>query len=221
MRHIDRSLKNYYAARAREYEHVYTKPERQPDLRQLENLLPAFFADCRVLDVACGTGYWTQFLASTARAVVAVDISPETIGVAAEKSWPAGRVSFQVADAYALPDDLGSFDAAFAGFWWSHVPVSDRRRFLGSLDRRLNARARVLFLDNLFVEGSSTPIAQGDPEGNTYQRRRLEDGSEHIVLKNFPSEAELCADVAAFGYNMQFTALQYYWLFSYEKCGAA
>jgi len=221
MRHTDRSLENYYAARAREYERVYAKPERQPDLRQLENLLPAYFANCRVLDVACGTGYWTQFLASTARNVVAVDISPETMGVAAQKSWPSGRVSFHVADAYALPDDLGSFDAVFAGFWWSHVPVRDRRRFLVSLDRRLSVRAKVLFLDNLFIEGSNTPIADRDTEGNTYQRRCLEDGSEYLVLKNFPSEAELCADVAAFGCNVQFTGLRYYWLFSYEKHGAA
>ena len=45
--------------------------------------------------------------------------------------------------------------------------------------------------------------------------------SEHVVLKNFPSEAELCADIGVLGRNTQFTALQYYWLFSYEKPGAA
>ena len=72
-------------------------------------------------------------------------------------------------------------------------------------------------LDNLFVEGNSTPIAHRDSDGNTFQCRRLDDGSEHDVLKNFPSEAELRADVAAFGQNVQFTALEYYWLLSDEK----
>ena len=75
----------------------------------------------------------------------------------------------------------------------------------------------MVFLDNLFVAGSSTPLAYRDADGNTYQRRRLGDGSEHTVLKNFPSEAELRDDVAAFGQNIRFTALQYYWLLSYEK----
>lgn len=214
-------LHDYYAARAREYERVYTKPERQADLRQLEVLLPMFFAGYRVLEIACGTGYWTQFLARAAKAVEAVDASSETLQVAAEKSWPPERVRFRVADVYALRDDLGTFDAAFAGFWWSHVPVRDRERFLRSLDQRLMSGAKVLLLDNLFVEGSNTPIAQRDAEGNTYQCRRLDDGSEHLVLKNFPSEAELCADIGAFGRNTQFTALQYYWLFSYVKRGAA
>ncbi|MGA7985341.1 MAG: class I SAM-dependent methyltransferase, partial [Burkholderiales bacterium] len=127
------------------------------------------------------------------------------------------RVTFRVGDAYDLPDDLGAFDAAFAGFWWSHVPVRDRKVFLISLDQRLLVGAKVVLLDNLFVEGNSTPIANDDADGNTYQRRRLNDGSEHIVLKNYPSEAELCADVASFGENVSFTALEYYWLLSYDK----
>jgi ubiquinone/menaquinone biosynthesis C-methylase UbiE len=221
MQHAEGSLKAYYAARAREYERVYARPERQADLRQLEILLPSMFAGRRVLDVACGTGYWTRFLAREASAIVAVDVTAEALEVAAKKPWPSGRVGFQVADAYALPDELGFFDAAFAGFWWSHVPARDRARFLASLDRRLIAGARVVLLDNLFVAGSSTPIAYRDADGNTYQRRRLDDGSEHVVVKNFPSETELRGEIGAFGRDMQFTALQYYWLFSYEKRGAA
>jgi demethylmenaquinone methyltransferase/2-methoxy-6-polyprenyl-1,4-benzoquinol methylase len=73
-----------------------------------------------------------------------------------------------------------------------------------------------VLLDNLLVEGSSTPIAHRDADGNTYQLRRLDDGSEHTVLKNFPAEDGLRADIAAFGRHMRYTALQYYWLFSYE-----
>ena len=216
MRHIDAPLRKYYAARAREYERIYAKPERRADIAQLQLLLPGFFTDCRVLEVACGTGYWTSFLMQEAKSIVAVDVSPETLEVAGEKDWPRGRVTFRVADAYALPEDLGIFDAAFAGFWWSHVPLRGRAAFLDSLDRRLRAGSRVLFLDNLFVRGSSTPIAHRDVDGNTYQRRRLDDGSEHVVLKNFPSEAELRAEVAPFGQNVQFAALQYYWLLRYE-----
>lgn len=217
MRRGDEPLRKYYAARAREYEQIYSKPERQADIAQLQLLLARFFADCAVLEVACGTGYWTSVLLQEAKRVVAVDVSPETLDIAGEKDWPKGRVTFQIADAYALPEDLGTFDAAFAGFWWSHVPLRDRAAFLGSLDRRLLAGAKVLFLDNLFVEGSSTPIAYRDVDGNTYQRRQLNDGSGHVVIKNFPSEPELRAEVAGFGRNVQYTALQYYWVLSYEK----
>lgn len=216
MRHTDAPLRKYYAARAREYERIYSNPERRADIAQLQLLLAGFFAGSRVLEVACGTGYWTSFLMQEAKSVVAVDMSPETLEIAGEKDWPKERVTFRIADAYALPEDLGTFDAAFAGFWWSHIPLRDRAAFLGSLDRRLRAGSKVLFLYNLFVEGSSTPIAHRDVDGNTYQRRRLDDGSEHVVLKNFPSQAELRAAVAPFGQNVQFTAMQYYWLLRYE-----
>ncbi len=216
----DTALKQYYAARAREYERIYDKPERQADLAWLKALLPPLFAGRRVLEVACGTGYWTQYLAREARCIVAVDANAETLAVAAEKSWTAGRVDFCVADAYALPEELGMFDAAFAGFWWSHVPVRERPRFLGMLGRRLLPGAKVVFLDNRLIEGSSAPISRRDEDGNTYQSRRLEDGSEHEVLKNFPGAADLSVDVAAYGCNMRFETLDYFWLFTYEKAAA-
>ena len=217
MRRIDTSLTNYYAARAREYEQIYARPERQTDIERLQIMLPGLFADRRVLEVACGTGYWTRFVIRDAKSVVAVDASPETLEIAAERDWPPGCVTFRAGDAYDLTEELGTFDAAFAGFWWSHIPARDRWAFLGSLDQRLLAGSKVVLLDNLFVEGNSTPIAHTDADGNTYQRRRLSDGSEHDVLKNFPSEMELRADVAAFGQNVHFTPLEYYWLLSYEK----
>ena len=214
---IDQSLRQYYAARAQEYEKIYAKPERQADLRRLETLLPEMLAGRRVLELACGTGYWTQFLARTAENIVAVDASPETLALAAAKALPPERVELRVADAYDLPQELGLFDGAFAGFWWSHVPLRDQARFLASLDRRLLPGSRVALLDNRYVEGSSTPISRRDADGNTYQRRLLEDGSEHVVLKNFPTWQELSAAVAPFARDMQLTELEYYWVFAYEK----
>lgn len=210
-------LTRYYAQRAREYERIYDKAERQEDLDRLKRMLPALFAGRRVLEIACGTGYWTQFLIREASAIAGIDFNDETLEIARSKGLPAERVAFRIADAYAPPDDLGEFDGAFAGFWWSHVPIRERRRFFEALDRRLAPGARIALLDNLYVDGSSTPISRRDAEGNCYQARRLEGGSEHEVLKNFPSEAELVADIAGIGQNPRFTALQYYWVFTYDK----
>ena len=210
-------LTRYYAQRAREYERIYERPERQADLARLKAMLPPLFAGRRVLEIACGTGYWTQFLVHEAREIVGIDANDETLEIARSKRLSAGRVTYRVADAYAPPEDLGIFDGAFAGFWWSHVLIRDRRRFFEALDRRLAPGARVALLDNLYVEGNSTPVTRRDAEGNTYQTRRLEDGSRHEVLKNFPTEAGLAADVAGIGENARYTALEYYWVFTYEK----
>jgi demethylmenaquinone methyltransferase/2-methoxy-6-polyprenyl-1,4-benzoquinol methylase len=214
--HTDAELRQYYAARAREYDRIYEKPERQADLRKLEALLPDVLAGRRVLEVACGTGYWTQFISRKADGVVAVDASTETLELAAARHL-AGRVEFRVADAYDLTDALGQFDGAFAGFRWSHVPVREQTRFFESLDRRLHPGAKVVLLDNLYVEGSSTPISHRDEDGNTYQRRQLADGTEHMVLKNFPTERELNEAVQKFGHSFEYLRLEYYWVFVFEK----
>ena len=69
-------------------------------------------------------------------------------------------------------------------------------------------------LDNRYVPGSSTPVSHTDAQGNTYQRRRLEDGSEHSVLKNFPTPAQLRQAFAGLADEVDVLELPYYWLLS-------
>ena len=97
------SLTTYYARRAAEYESIYQIPERQGDLRQLESLAPEPFHGLDVLEIACGTGYWTQFIARSARRILAVDYSPEVLEIAQKKkTYGNCDVSFRESDAYAL-----------------------------------------------------------------------------------------------------------------------
>src|SRR5262245_32291628 len=179
---LESELTDYYRRRAGEYEAIYAKPERQSDLLLLKKKLAELFRRARVLEVACGTGYWTQVIASAATAVTATDIGEEPMKIAQAKEYPKGNVSFAAADAYKLEQALGSFDAAFAGFWWSHIPRQRIAEFAGSLHARLEPGARVVMLDNLFVDGNSTPIVETDAHGNTYQLRQLGDGSRFRVL---------------------------------------
>ena len=207
----------YYAARAAEYERVYAKPERQRDLQQLRQCIPDAFVGLSVLDVACGTGYWTRHIAPLARNILAVDLSPEVLAVARSMVVPHAGVQFRVADAMSLPEAIGQFEAAFVGFWWSHIPRGEVGRFVGSLHARLVPRAKVVMLDNLYVAGSSTPIAREDAQGNTYQLRQLEDGSTYEVLKNFPSKERIQADLAPLAANIRYQTLDYYWLVDYQR----
>jgi demethylmenaquinone methyltransferase/2-methoxy-6-polyprenyl-1,4-benzoquinol methylase len=190
-------LRRYYADRAAEYEAIYAKPERQADLSALRAEVAAFARSRHVLEIACGTGYWTASLAETAAAVRATDVGEEVLAVARAKGLPPA-VTFAAADAFDLgPPD--ACDAAFAGFWWSHVARADLPRFLRGLFRRLPARAPVLFADNRYVPGSSTPVARTDAGGDTYQLRTLADGSVHEVRKNFPAADEVRAVLLAAG----------------------
>lgn len=212
-------MQSYYAARASEYDRVYQKPERQSDFRRIERWLASVLSGATVLEVACGTGYWTQFIAPAAARVVAIDSAPEMLRIA-EQRVGASNVEFLVGDAYALPRMSCRFDAAFAGFWLSHVALDARRGFLRGLNAVLEPGARVVFLDNRFVEGSSSPISERDARGNTYQLRTLSDGSSHRVLKNFPTEAELRGVVeGGLGELASYLSWPYYWAFEYRVPG--
>jgi SAM-dependent methyltransferase len=209
-------LLEYYRRRAGEYEAIYAKPERQADLALLRRHIPDRLRGRRVLEIACGTGYWTTLVAPTAASVVATDAAEEPMALARAKPYPPGRVRFALADAYALDASLGRFDGALAIFWWSHVPLSRIADFLSSLHARLEPGARVVLMDNLYVDGSSTPIAERDAEGNTYQLRRLADGSENRVLKNFPAAQDLRRHLAPHAVQFGYQALEYYWLAEYQ-----
>jgi SAM-dependent methyltransferase len=213
----DSDLLTYYAARAVEYEKVYEKPERQRDLVHLHAIIPAYFENRRVLEVACGTGYWTRRILPVVTSIVACDLTKETLAVARANHRAQPNLTFLVADAYDLAAVPGDFDAAFAGFWWSHVRRMDLTRFLDGLHRRLAPESLVVLADNRYVEGSNWPITRTDADGNTYQRRRLESGAEHEVLKNFPTSAELRGAIeGSRGRDVAILELEHYWCATYR-----
>lgn len=210
------SLQAYYAKRAAEYERIYSKSERQADLGRLRARIAELFSGRTVLEIACGTGYWTEVIAPHARSIAAIDFADETLEIARSKKYPAGRVEFRQGDAYALPDFGRRHDALFAGHWWSHVPLARLDAFLAGVSKSVAPGSLVAFHDNRYVEGSSTPLSRRDSEGNTFQTRRLDDGSTHDVLKNFPSERELIERASIHGQDASVQWYDYYWLLTYR-----
>jgi demethylmenaquinone methyltransferase/2-methoxy-6-polyprenyl-1,4-benzoquinol methylase len=216
MQEGEMSLEAYYARRAAEYERIFAKPERQADLARMREDIPALFKGARVLEIACGTGYWTPLIAQQAESVLATDYNEEPLAIAKSKPYPRANVRFERADAYALPAWPQKFSACYAGFWWSHIALGRLDAFLAGVQRRLQPGAMVAFMDNRYVEGSSTPLSRTDAEGNTYQNRRLVDGSSHEVLKNFPSAQDLRARLGRLGTDVGYTEYEYYWLATYR-----
>jgi SAM-dependent methyltransferase len=202
----------FYRHWAPEYNEVYTRPERQSDLLAVRARLAGWFAGKHVLEVAAGTGWWTSVLADTAASVTATDVNQATLNVAtASRDWPPS-VDFAVADALALQAIQGDFDAAFAGFFWSHVPLAKIDAFIEGLMVRLLPGSLVMFVDNRMVPGSVHPVARRDDQGNTYQRRQMKDGSSWDVLKNFPEPDEVRSRLGRFGEAAECENLDNYWI---------
>lgn len=212
----DPVLIDYYARRAAEYEEIYEKPERQADLIVLKELVRGLFVGHHVLEVACGTGYWTEVISPVCRSILATDAGKVVLDLARDKSFGSCDVRFAVANAYDLGGIDGDFTAGLAGFWWSHVPKERLRPFLRGFHRRLRPGALVCHFDNRYVQDTSRRITFADSEGNTYQRRSLKDGSKHTVLKNFATEEELRSTVAEWSMSAEVKRLTYYWCLSYR-----
>lgn len=211
---MNQDLISYYRQRAGEYENIYLKPERQNDLNAATAALQSLFARKKVLEIACGTGYWTQKIAETATSILATDINERVIDIARGKVYK-NKVDFQVADFYSL-NPPKKFDCLFGGFIWSHIPLQELDTFIAKTAGLVAPGGTLVFLDNNYVHGNSHPVTQKDDNENTYQTRKLENGTSHLVLKNFPTRESIFSRLADKALNIRFTDLTYYWLLSYS-----
>ncbi len=211
---ISNAHKSYYNQRAAIYEKIYEKPERQTDLLTLTHELQNRFTQHHVLEIACGTGYWTERIGKRATSILAVDQSAESLAIARTKNLQ--NVRFLQDDAYLLSQITDKSSASFSGFWWSHIPNPRRADFLENLHTKLLPGATVTFIDNNYVEGSNYPTTRTDADGNTYQTRPLPDGSHHEILKNFPNDDELQQAVQKFTANVAIKRLTYFWIMQYN-----
>lgn len=155
-----------------------------------------------VLEIACGPGFWTQHIAASASRVLATDYNESTL-LEARKKPLGGNVTVQRADAYDLAAIPEGFDAAFAGDWFTHVPLLKQEAFLAGLNAKLKPGALVIFCDQSPKDGSITGVR--DAEGNNIQTRTLPDGRRFSVIKNFPTEDDFRKLLAPFSSSVALT----------------
>ena len=185
-------MEEYYRKRAPEYDQIYQIPRRQGELAQLKAWLIERIRGRTILEIAAGTGYWTEVAARVAKAITATDRNPETLAIAAGRQL-GPHVTLLPADAYMLPDLADSFDAGIAMLWWSHVEKQRCAEFLTHFTGHLQPGALVLMIDQIYVEPFSSPITRQDEWGNLYTLRKLASGATYEIIKNYPSDEELRA----------------------------
>lgn len=200
----------YYRARAPEYDEwahrrgIFdlgpdVKSRWETDVAEVRRALDGFSPSGRVLELACGTGWWTQQLARHADELTAVDASPETIAIARTKA----TARYVVADIFEWTPDR-RFDVAFFSFWLSHVPASRFEAFFDLLDRALHPTGRIFFIDN--KGQSQTPsvrrFLQRDTTEDGVVIRRLNDGREFRAVKIYYEPDELTAKLRDLGWSV-------------------
>ena len=162
-------MKQYYDRLASEYEeneaHREEPAEDLPGLFHAISVLPP----TRVLDVACGTGFFTQHLGSE---VTGLDQSETMLEVArGHVPW----AEFVRGDAFRMPFANHSFERVFASFFYGLLPLEDRGRFLEEA-RRVGAELILL-----------EPTPEWGPRGRAegWEERRLSDGSRYEIYRRY------------------------------------
>lgn len=198
----------YYRARAPHYDDWWyrrgryalapdRKAEWDAEVARLEETVDALLPAGRILELACGTGIWTERLARRGAAVVAVDSSPEAIAINRRRT-SGTSVNYVEADLFDwTPSD--HFDAVFFSFWLSHVPPGRWAPFWNMVRDALRPGARAVFIDNLWGDGTW----RGGPKPGAVAQVRTDGGDdlEYRIVKIYYEPEELTAALERVGWQ--------------------
>lgn len=140
----------------RNNEYVFTgerfMPQQTDPLLALEHYHRYCFAarfaeNRRVLDIACGEGYGSAFLAKCASEVIGIDTDQATIDHATQKYSSMHNLKFRVGRCEARHEDLGSFDLVVSYETIEHLDQNDQIELLNNI-------GKILKPDGLFIVSS-------------------------------------------------------------------
>jgi 2-polyprenyl-3-methyl-5-hydroxy-6-metoxy-1,4-benzoquinol methylase len=187
----------YYRRRASEYD-ATAYGDVAAARKRIARLVTQMNPVGRVLEIACGTGLWTEAVARLADAVMAIDAAPEAVAIARDRvKW--GNVAFEVADVFSWTTD-DRFDVIFFSAWLSHVPMSRFEQFWRILQGLLTEDGRVLFIDEHVDERDKEAYVPGADE---IVERRLQDGRKFRIVKNFVDPQTLRDRLRNLGWDCQ------------------
>lgn len=216
---VEQQQIDYYRARAGEYDEWFLRqgrydhgPEHNArwfeEVAMLRERLAALGPLGRVLEMAAGTGLWTEVLLLQADGVHCVDAAPETAELNRVRN-PSPAVTHEVADLFAWrPRER--YDTVFFSFWLSHVPEERFEPFWATVASALAPGGRVLFIDSRPDPTSTAPEHVVDDSG--LQERRLNDGRRYLIVKRYHEPGVLERRLRGMGWAVEVAVTPRYFL---------
>jgi demethylmenaquinone methyltransferase/2-methoxy-6-polyprenyl-1,4-benzoquinol methylase len=200
---------SYYRERAPEYDEWYYRRGQfdhgpvhtrvwHEEYAQVRDRLDVLHPSGRLLELACGTGLWTEQLARYNGTLTAIDASPEVLALNRARVR-SSNVRYQLRDIFRWEPDQ-TYDFIFFGFWISHVPPSRFAAFWDRLRTALAPGGTVFFVDNRHNAGPSAPSHWANTRRVT-QRRVLNDGRTFEIVKVFYDPGGLTAQLELLGWR--------------------
>jgi len=187
----------YYRKRAGEYDEWWFRTGRydhgeelnaawNADAREVESALCSWLEARKpgnALELACGTGIFTRWLAPRVGQLLALDASPEVQAINSHRV-DARNVRYEVADLFAW-EPAGRYDFVFMSFWLSHVP-DDRFDAFWTKVRAALAPGGTAYVIDSGWDMTSTARNHVRPDRDAgVAERKLNDGSQYRIVKIF------------------------------------
>jgi demethylmenaquinone methyltransferase/2-methoxy-6-polyprenyl-1,4-benzoquinol methylase len=200
---------SYYRARAPEYDEWFFRKGRYDrgeavnkqwfaEIEVLRRALMMFKPEGHVLELACGTGLWTEQLIKYCDRITAVDAAPEALSI--------NRGQLQSPKVNYIQENIFTwqprkrYDTVFFGFWLSHVPPERFDAFWKLVGNAMKPAGRVFFVDSCYDPTSTARDHYLEGDQATTMTRRLNDGRTFRIVKVFYDINELSHHLGGLGW---------------------
>lgn len=111
-----------------------------------------------------------------------------------------------------LPEGAAGYTAVVVEFCWSRLKRDEQDAFLAKLRKASGKDALLVLLDEVYVEGTSNPVARTDAQGNTYEVVATEDGGRVERPKSYPTDSALRKRLANAAKEIRIARWEYFWV---------
>lgn len=206
----------YFARPSTGSDSLLQNPNAQSDIQSIRSCIRDHLTWKRILEVGCGTGYWSSVLGNIARFTTSTDPSEQIIQKARTANRHVGRVFFLTIDPFSISHVLGEYDAGFSACWYSTLPRQETGRFMEEFSQALPPGSPIILIDERYHEGTSAPISRTDEHGNSYVSITLADGSTSEYIRNTPDWDTLDKQLSPFGKISEFEEFSHFWFLVLE-----
>jgi ubiquinone/menaquinone biosynthesis C-methylase UbiE len=214
---------DYYRARSGEYDEWFYRVGRYDhgevlnqqwfdEAKQVMETLHQIGKVDEALEMACGTGIWTEQLLKLARHITALDASPEVMAINRQK-LKAENIDYQQADLFQWQPER-AYDLVLFGFWLSHVPPEKLDSFLAAVSRATKPGGKLFIVDSRPADTSGAKNHQAYEPKSIHHVRKLNDGREFKIYKVFYEPASLREKLATFGFDADVRVTDNYFIYA-------